>query len=61
VQDAYQQLMERETLDLVTQPHIHDLKFEPGQPLTFTFHLEVRPTVQLERTEGFTSSAAPPR
>ena len=54
VQDAYQELMERETLDLVTQPHIHDLKFEPGQPLTFTFHLEVRPTVQLERVEGFT-------
>jgi trigger factor len=54
VQDAYQQLMERETLDLVAQPHIHDLKFEPGQPLTFTFHLELRPTVQLARTEGFT-------
>lgn len=59
VQDAYQQLMERESLDLVTQPHIHDLKFEPGQPLTFTFHLEVRPTVQLGRTEGFTVDRRP--
>ncbi len=59
VQDAYQQLMERETLDLVTQPHIHDLKFEPGQPLTFTFHLEVRPTVQLGRTDGFTVDRRP--
>jgi trigger factor len=51
--------MERETLDLVTQPHIHDLKFEPGQPLTFTFHLELRPTVQLGQTEGFTVDRRP--
>lgn len=54
VQDAYQQLVEQEKLDFVTQPHIHDLKFEPGTPLTFTFHVEVRPDVQLDRVEGFT-------
>ncbi|GJG85181.1 trigger factor [Gemmatimonadetes bacterium T265] len=53
VQDAYQQLVEQEKLDFVTQPHIHDLKFEPGTPLTFTFHVEVRPEVTLDRVEGF--------
>ncbi|HEY0779590.1 MAG TPA: trigger factor [Gemmatirosa sp.] len=53
VQDAYQQLVEQEKLDFITQPHIHDLKFEPGTPLTFTFHVEVRPEVKLERVEGF--------
>ena len=53
VQDAYQQLVEQEKLDFVTQPHIHDLKFEPGTPLTFTFHVEVRPEVKLDRVEGF--------
>jgi trigger factor len=58
VQNAYQQLMEGDAkaLDLVSQPHVHDLKFEPGQPLTFTFHLEVRPEVQLGQVEGFTVS-----
>ena len=53
VQDAYQQLVEQEKLDLITQPHVHDLKFEPGTPLTFTFHVEVRPDVRLERVDGF--------
>src|SRR4028118_643663 len=43
VQDAYQELMERETLDLVTQPHIHDLKFETGPPPTLNSHLDGRP------------------
>ena len=53
VQDAYQQMVEQQKLDFVTQPHIHDLKFEPGTPLTFTFHVEVRPDVTLARVEGF--------
>ena len=56
VQDAYQQFMEGDgkQLDLVAQPHVHDLKLEAGQPLTFTFHFEVRPDVKLEKVEGFT-------
>jgi trigger factor len=53
VQDAYKTLLEREQLEVVNQPHIHDLKFEPGQPLTFTFHLEVRPEIKLDRLDGF--------
>jgi trigger factor len=53
VQEAYKQVMEKEQLEPITQPHIHDLKFEDGQPLTFTLHMEVRPTVKLERVEGF--------
>jgi trigger factor len=53
VQEAYKQVMEKEQLDPITQPHIHDLKFEDGQPLTFTLHMEVRPAVKLERVESF--------
>jgi len=53
VQEAYKKVMEQEKLDPITQPHIHDLKFEPGEPLTFTLHMEVRPEVQLARLEGF--------
>lgn len=53
VQDAYTAAMEQEKLDLASQPHIHDLSFEDGQPLTFTLHAEVRPKVELERLNGF--------
>jgi trigger factor len=53
VQEAFKTVLERDKLDLATQPHVHDLKFNEGQPLTFELHLEVRPTVELPRTTGF--------
>jgi trigger factor len=53
VQEAYQEVVEREQLKLASQPHVHDLKFETGEPLTFELHLEVRPTLELARTQGF--------
>ncbi len=53
VQDAYKEVLDRENLKVAAQPHVHDLKFEDGQPLTFDLHLEVRPEVTLERTSGF--------
>lgn len=53
VQDAFKEVLEREKLDLAAQPHIHDLKFTDGEPLTFELHLEVRPNIELPRTNGF--------
>ena len=53
VQEAFKEVMEREKLDVAAQPHVHDVKFDEGQPLTFELHLEVRPTIELKRTEGF--------
>ncbi|MDB4889870.1 MAG: hypothetical protein JWL61_1725 [Gemmatimonadetes bacterium] len=53
VQEAFKEVMEREKLDVAAQPHVHDVKFDEGQPLTFELHLEVRPTIDLKRTEGF--------
>lgn len=53
VQEAFQEVMDREQLKVASQPHVHDLKFEEGQPLSFELHVEVRPDVQLARTEGF--------
>ncbi len=53
VQEAYQEAVEREHLTLAAQPHVHDVKFEDGQPLTFELHLEVRPDVALPRISGF--------
>lgn len=53
VQDAYREVIEREQLKVAAQPHIHDLKFEEGSPLTFDLHVELRPEVTLARTQGF--------
>jgi trigger factor len=53
VQEAFKEVMEREKLDVAAQPHVHDVKFEDDKPLTFELHLEVRPTIELARTQGF--------
>src|SRR5687767_4406405 len=34
VQSAYKEVLEREQLKVASQPHVHDVKFEEGQPLT---------------------------
>jgi trigger factor len=53
VREAYKEIVEKDDVKIASQPHIHDLKFEEGQPLTFEFHFEVRPTPELARTNGF--------
>jgi trigger factor len=53
VREAYKEIVEKTDVKIASQPHIHDLKFEDGQPLTFELHYEVRPTVKLDRTNGF--------
>ena len=53
VQDAFKEVMEREKLQPASQPHVHDLHFHEGKPLTFELHVEVRPEVKLDRKSGF--------
>ena len=53
VQEAFKEVMEREKLDVAAQPHVHDVKFDEGQPLTFELHVEVKPTIELKKTDGF--------
>src|SRR5258706_828115 len=53
VREAYQEFVEKESIKVAAQPNVHDLKFEEGKPLTFELHLEVRPTIELARTNGF--------
>jgi trigger factor len=53
VRDAYEEVISKQELKLASQPHIHDLSFEDGKPLTFELHLELRPKVELARTGGF--------
>jgi trigger factor len=53
VREAYQEFIEKESIKVAAQPHVHDLKFEEGKPLTFELHLEVKPDIELARTNGF--------
>ena len=53
VQAAFKEVVEREKLQLATQPHVHDVQFDEGKPLTFELHVEVRPEIDLPRTQGF--------
>jgi trigger factor len=53
VQEAFQEVMDREKLKVASQPRVHDLHFDDGQPFTFELHLEVRPELELARTKGF--------
>jgi trigger factor len=59
LQDAYQEVIEREHLKVASQPHVHDVKFDVGQPLTFELHVEVRPEIKLGRTQGFRVTRTP--
>jgi len=54
INEAFREAIQREGLNLAAQPHVHDLKAEPGQPLEFELHCEVRPELTLEKLDGFT-------
>lgn len=53
VNEAFQEIVQREGLRVAAQPHVHDVHFADGEPLTFELHLEVRPEVELSRVSGF--------
>ena len=53
IQEAYKQVVGDTEIKLAAQPHVHDVKFNEGEPLTFELHLEMQPKVELPRTQGF--------
>jgi trigger factor len=53
LQEAYQEVIQREKLKVVSQPHLHDVRFDEGKPLVFELHVEIRPEISLARTQGF--------
>ena len=53
VNQALREVVDRDKLQVASQPHIHGLKFEEGQPMTFELHLELQPEIKLDRTQGF--------
>jgi len=53
IQESWKTALDQEKLKPIADPHIHNLKWETGAPLTFEFHVEVKPDVKLERIGGF--------
>src|SRR5947207_3453621 len=58
LQEAYQEVVNREHLKVASTPHLHDVRFDEGKPLVFELHVEVRPEISLGRTQGFRVSRA---
>jgi len=56
--ESWKATLEQEKLDPIADPHVHDLKFETGAPLTFELHVELRPELTLDRLGGFTLARA---
>src|SRR5881628_1274523 len=54
IRASWKVALEQETLQPIADPHIHNLKWEGGgTPVTFEFHVEVKPDVKLERIGKF--------
>jgi trigger factor len=51
--EAFQQVVQREGFRVAAQPHVHDIRFADGEPLTFELHVEIRPEIELARLSGF--------
>ena len=53
VRESWTAALKQEALTPIADPHIHNLKWEAGAPVTFEFHVELKPDVKLERLGGF--------
>jgi trigger factor len=53
IRESWRVALEQEALRPIADPHIHNLKWEAGAPVTFEFHVEVRPELRLERIGKF--------
>ena len=53
VRESWARVLEQEALKPIADPHIHNLKWQDGAPVTFEFHVEVKPELRLERLTGF--------
>ena len=53
IRESWTVALEQEVLKPVADPHIHNLKWEAGAPVTFEFHVEIKPDLKLERLGKF--------
>ena len=53
VRESWRAALAQEQIKPIADPHIHNLKWTDGAPVTFEFHVEVRPEIALQRLGGF--------
>ena len=53
LRESWETAKTAESLKPITDPSIHNLKFEDGSPIEFDLLVEVRPEIKLERVGGF--------
>ncbi|HYT99907.1 MAG TPA: trigger factor [Gemmatimonadales bacterium] len=53
IRESWKVAVEQESLKPIADPHIHNLKWDAGAPVTFEFHVEVKPDIKLGRLGGF--------
>jgi trigger factor len=53
VRESWTAALAQEALQPIADPHIHNVKWEAGAPVTFEFHVELKPDLKLERLGGF--------
>jgi trigger factor len=58
ITDSWKATLDQEKLDPIADPHVHDLKFVTGAPLTFELHVELKPAITLGRAGGFALTRA---
>jgi trigger factor len=54
IRESWETAQSSHDLKPIAQPHIHNLKFDDGGAIEFELHVEVKPTLKLARTGGFT-------
>src|SRR5436189_2113424 len=53
IRESWKVAVEQESLKPIADPHIHNLRWDIGAPVTFEFHVEVKPDIKLGRLGGF--------
>src|SRR6266699_219132 len=53
IRESWKAALAQEALKPIADPHIHNLKWDAGTPVTFEFHVEVKPELTLERIGKF--------
>src|SRR5216117_4333335 len=53
IRESWKVAVEQESLKPIADPHVHNLKWDVVAPITFEFHVEVKPDIQLGRLGGF--------
>ena len=53
IRQSWKAALAQEALKPIADPHIHNLKWDAGAPVTFEFHVEVKPDLKLERLGNF--------